>query len=262
MNTTNKPQKTVEGYYYDAQIKRFLTQFMSIFSGLRVRTGKREDVEYEEMEVPIVYGSKDRVAAAILAGNTQNKPIRLPTMSAYMSDLAFAANRNAGAGVTRSTPFLPQGGILPNDVKVIHQIRPIPYDLRVDLSIYTSNMDQHFQILEQILMLFNPTIQIQTSDAQFDATKIVSVELDGINFNENYPSGVDRRKIQTTLSFIMPVWIAPPAEERANIVQRIMMRIHTGTFEDFVIDSANGLDSEYEEYASSDPLRGLGSGEG
>lgn len=254
MSGLKKPQINITGYYYDAQLKRYLTQFMSIFAGLTVRTGKREDGEIREIEVPVVYGSKDRVAAAIMTGNTQNKPVRLPTMSAYMTDLAFAPQRNVGAGNTRSTPHLPQGGILPNDVSVVHQTRPIPYDMRVDLTLYTSNIDQHYQMLEQILVFFNPTLEIQTSDNNFDWTKIISVELTDIRFNENFPAGTDRRKIQTTLSFYVPIWISPPAELKKNLVQKIFARIHTGSFEDFVIDSQAPGEDGYELIASTDQL--------
>lgn len=254
MTGLKKPQINIQDFYYDAQLKRFLTQFMSIFAGLTVETGKREDGETRLMEVPVVYGSKDRVAAAIMAGNTQNKPIRLPTMSAYMTDLAFAPNRNAGAGTTRHIAHLPQGGMVPNDISVVYQSKPIPYDIRVDLTLYTSNIDQHFQMLEQILMFFNPTLEIQTSDAAFDWTKIVSVELTDVRFNENYPAGTDRRKIQTTLSFIVPIWISPPAEIKKNLIQKIFARIHTGSFEDFVIDSSSPDTDGYEMMASSDPL--------
>lgn len=256
MSGLKKPQLNIQGYYYDAQLKRFLTQFMSIFAGLTVRTGKRGSGEINELAVPVVYGSKDRVAAAIAAGNTQNKPIRLPSMSAYMTDLAFSPQRNVGAGVSRSMAHLPQGGIMPNDLSVVHQIRPIPYDMRVDLTIYTSNIDQHFQMLEQILVFFNPTLEIQTSDAAFDWTKIISVELQGMNFNENYPAGTDRRKIQTTLTFYMPIWLSPPAEMKKNLVQSILMRLHTGSFEDFVLDSQDPDASDYEVIASADGIYG------
>lgn len=254
MTGLKKPQINIQGYYYDAQLKRYLTQFMSIFAGLTVRTGKRGNGEVSELAVPVVYGSKDRVAASILASNTQNKPIRLPMMSAYLTDLAFAPQRNTGAGQTRSIPHLPQGGMMPDDLTVVHQSRPIPYDLRVDLTLYTSNIDQHFQILEQILVFFNPTLEIQTGDSAFDWTKIVSVELSNVTFNENYPAGTDRRKIQTTLSFYVPIWISPPADLKRNLVQKIFARLHTGSFEDFVLDSTDQNTDEYELIATSDVL--------
>lgn len=261
MSGLKKPQINIQGYYYDAQLKRYLTQFMSIFAGLTVKTGKRENGEQLEIEVPIVYGSKDRVVAAMMAGNTQNKPIRLPTMSAYMTDLAFNPQRNAGAGMYRTTAHLPQGGILPNDVSIVHQVKPVPYDMMVDLTIYTSNIDQHFQMLEQVLTFFSPTLMIQSSDAALDWTKIVSVELQRVSFNENYPAGTDRRKIQTTLSFYVPIWISPPAEMKQNLVKKIMARIHTGSFEDFVIDSQSPDEEGYEVIASADQLNVNGQAE-
>ena len=255
---SRKPQSTVEGYFYDEQLKKYLAHFMNIFTGLTVRTGKRDEEEYTEMAVPVTYGSKDRVAAAIASGNTQNKPIRLPAMSAYMTGMSFAPGRNAGSGTSRTVPFLKQGGIMPHDVTSIVQYRPIPYDIRIDLTIYTTNIDQHFQLLEQILIYFNPVLQIQHTDAAFDMTKITSVELESINFNENYMPGTTRRKIQSTLTFYMPVWISAPVAMRDNLTKKILTKIHTGTFEDFVLDAGDPLgEPDYDVLHDVSVLEGM-----
>ena len=248
----SKNQQTIREFFYDAQIERYLTQFMHIFSGLQVQTGVRGDGERKMMAVPVVYGSRDRVSAAIRANNTQNSLISVPMMSCYLKELGFDWKRNAGANNYRDTPYIPQGGIFPQDVKTIHQARPSPYTMHVEVLLYTSNQEQHMQILEQIMVYFNPTLEIQTSDASHDWTKIVSVDLMDIRFNENYAAETQGRLIQTALTFEVPVWISSPTSIRNNLVKDIFLRIHTGSFEDFLLDSASaGNEDQYENVASA-----------
>lgn len=242
---TTKDQVTIRNHFYDAQIERYMTQFMHIFSGMQVHTGIRANGERRLLEVPVVYGSKDRVAAAIRANHTQNALVPVPIMSCFLKELMFDWDRNVGANTYRDTPYMEQGGIYPQDVKSIHQAKPIPYTMQMEVLLFTSNHDQHMQILEQLMVYFNPTLEIQTSDASHDWTKIVSVEMTDIRFNENYPAETQGRVIQTAMTFKVPVWISAPTTIRDNLVKDIFLRIHTGSFEDFLLDSIS-IDNETE----------------
>jgi hypothetical protein len=96
------------------------------------------------------------------------------------------------------------------------------------------------QILEQILVLFNPDLQIQKSDAPFDWTKLTSVELTDISNEENYPSGADRRIIQWTLTFKMPIFLSIPMGVKDDLVRKIVLQIGVGDFTDMVEVDQNG----------------------
>ena len=214
-----------DGYYYDQQLKRYVLQFMAIFTGLQVQIGKWNEKEERLVNVPIHYGAQDRVVAAIMSDNTQNKPIRLPTMSAYLRNVDLATDRMHGTGVERRNTYTPVGGLIPDDVQVIHQRQPVPYNIDIDLAIYASNTDQMFQMLEQILPLFEPQLTIQVSDGLFDPQRITSVHLTRISNDSPYPIGTDRRIIQQTLSFRMPVHLSIPAEVRKDFVNKVLIRI-------------------------------------
>lgn len=239
-----------DGYYYNQQIKSYLLQFMAIFTGLQVQIGKWNDRDERLISVPIHYGTPDRVVAALLGDNTQNKPLRLPVMSAYMRNINIARQRMHGTGVERRNAYVPTGGLVPNDIQVIHQRMPVPYDLDVDLSIYCSNDDQRLQILEHILPLFDPQLSLQTSDAPFDWTRITTVQLERINNDTPAPVGTDRRIVQSTLSFSLPIYLDTPADVRKDYVNKILMRIAavdtlaTDSFE--IIGDIDGQGIPYE----------------
>lgn len=217
----------MDNYYFNNQLARYIVQFMHIFNGLKVITGKRENGETKELFVPIHYGSRDRVTSSILNENTQNKPLRLPVMSCYMTGIVYADDRKKGVGTVRSSTFVPRGGILPDDARVVYQLMPNPYNITMSLSVYTSNINTQHQIIEQIFMLFDPILQIQISDSAFDWTKLTTVFLRDINYEENYPSGTDRRMIVTTITFDIPIYISAPANLKDQIIKDIYARIGT-----------------------------------
>lgn len=212
-------------FYYAEQFKRYNIQFMSIFAGMLVQIGMNEEKEPRLAKVPCTFASRDRVVGAIKGENTQNKPIRLPLTSAFLANISPAPQRRKGTPTQRRTPYMPTGGLFPDDIKVVQQRMPIPYDLTYNLNIWASNQDQHYQILEQILMIFPPNIQIQVSDEPFDWTKISMVELVDVGLEENLPMGGDRRVIQSMLTFVIPGWISVPADVHERYIRDIYVRL-------------------------------------
>ena len=213
------------GYYYNHQLRQYLLQFMAIFAGMVVSVGKTNEVESRTIKVPIKNSSSDRVVASIKSENTQNKPVRLPLLAATLTNVVLAPQLRKGIGQTRRHSEMPTGGIFPDDIRVVKQRMPVPYVATFDLGIWASNQDQHYQIVEQILMLFSPVLQIQTSDDVNDWARITTVEMVGINFEENVPPGVDRRLIQSTFNFEVPIYISAPSEVHDKFVQDIFLRI-------------------------------------
>lgn len=216
---------TEETYFYDAQIRQYIIQAMAVFAELKVMVGASETKEPRLINVPIHYGAKDRITASIKADNTKNKPIRVPCASVYMSSLNLAPELRKGLGQTRRNTYLASGGVFPTDIKVAYQTMPVVYRSTIELSLFVSSTDQHFQILEQILSIFNPSIQLQTSDEVLDWTKITMMELTGINFDQQYPTGSERRIITSSLTFEMPVYIGVPSNIRDNFIKSVMIRI-------------------------------------
>ena len=214
-----------QGYYFNYQLRRYIVQCMAIFAGMQAEIGKFEDKEARLIKVPITYGSKDRVVADIKAENTQNKPLRLPIMSMYLMNIELAPELRKGVAVARRHTVMPIGGEFPTDFEVVSQRQPVPYRVYVELSIFASNTQQHHQILEQILMIFDPQVQIQSTEDLLDWTKITTVELTGVRLEENHPAGADRRIIQSTLDFTLPVYISAPADVHKQYIEDIYMRV-------------------------------------
>ena len=248
-----------EKFYYDNQLRSYVVQFAAIFQGMQVEVGSRDDVEPHLIGVPVKNASSDRVVAAIKNENTQNKPIRLPLMSFQLVNIELAPELRKGVGTQRRQAYVPTGGLVPDDIKVVRQRMPVPYRATFELAIWASNQDQHYQIVEQILSIFDPMIQIQTSDDTFDWRKITTVELVGINFDENTTPAADRRLIQTPLTFSMPIYLAIPAEVHSQFIKDVFLRIGAVSADlDNSYDVIADLDSqgvEYDQIFSGDDVQ-------
>lgn len=222
----NFNEESLNEYHYSEQFKRHLVQFMAIFTGLQVSSGKNDyGPETQYIRVPIRLGSSDRVVDAIISDNTQNKMIRAPILSTSIMGLYKADDLRKGTGQTSRDVQLPRGGSLPTDLKNITKLMPIPYRLNIDLTVFTTNMRHMFEILEQILILFDPTLQLQLSDDYSDWTKISVIKLEDINWNTNTPIGTDRRLMRTDLSFTLPIYLSAPINIRNNVVNKIRLRL-------------------------------------
>lgn len=219
---------SLEHYYYADQLRDHMIQFMAIFSGLQVSIGKN-DVESDSdlITVPILYGSRDRVVSHVFTEHTQNKMIRLPIMSANLNDIQLALDYLKGVDEIRKDVRLPLGGAIPDDLTRIDTYQSIPYRTEMELGFHCSNTRHRFEMLEQILMLFSPTIQIQVSDNFGNRQNIIAVNLENIQLDENYPAGEDRRIISDIMTFSFIMYLTPPANLRNKIVKDIKIRMQT-----------------------------------
>jgi len=242
---------SLRAYYYNKQLKKFITAFANVFTGLEVRTGKGKDGSVSTIQVPIVYGSRDRVVQAIASSHTQNKLYTLPMMACYLQAIIIDPTRLHGVNQMDRRRYLPQGGVIPDDIKALVRVMPIPYTMQMELSVHASNTDQLFQMMEQILILFDYDMQVEFNDAGPDWARITKLVLTSINNEEVYPAGTEKRALVWSLTFDLPVWLSPPAEIRTNIINDIKIRF--GNIDGFELNEidADGNPAPFNEIFTS-----------
>jgi hypothetical protein len=106
---------------------------------------------------------------------------------------------------------------------------PTPFKLTMKADLWTSNTDQKLQLLEQILVLFNPSLELQTTDNYIDWTSLSAMYLTSTNFSSRtIPQGAESDIDICSLDFEMPVFISPPAKvKKLGIVQSIVANVFT-----------------------------------
>jgi hypothetical protein len=229
-------------HFYDGQVRRYLTQMMRILANFPVKDGKGQT-----KEVPVTYGDLTRQVANIIRENSENKLPSAPRIAVYLTGLELDKDRLTDATYTRKTNIREREW---DDVNkeylntqgksyTVERLIPTPYLMRINADIWTSNTDQKLQLLEQILVLFNPSLEMQTTDNFIDWTSITVVNLENVTWsNRSVPVGVDSEIDIATLTFSVPIYISPPTKVRkmgviTNIITS-MFNEQLGTIEDGV----------------------------
>ena len=106
----------------------------------------------------------------------------------------------------------------------VERIMPAPYKLTFSTDIWTTNTDQKLQIFEQLSYLFNPSLELQTTDNYVDWTSLTVLQLKSTNWtSRQVPQGTNQDIDILNLTFETPIWITPPAKvKRMGIITKII----------------------------------------
>ena len=224
-------------FFYDEQIRRFLLQFTRIFSNFQVEYGRNEEgTAHTLVRVPIRYGDSSRQVQTIMQNNSANFMTSVPMMSFYVSGLDYdrprmqepyfvskTSVRQRTYDENTQTYETTQGNAF-----TLERLMPVPYKLTLKLDIWTSNTNQKMQLLEQIVVLFNPALEIQSTDNYIDWTSLSIVQLESTQWtSRSVPVGTDDNIDVATMTFSLPIWISSPAKvKKLGVVERIIANIH------------------------------------
>jgi len=217
-------------YFYDGQIRRYLLQVIRLLSNFVVRYGDGTLVR-----VPVMYGDPDRQAASILNQNSENTVLSAPRIAVYITDLELDTNRLADASFVGKMSVRERGideatGLYNSsqgDMYTVERLMPTPYKLSLKVDMWSTSNDQKLQILEQILMLFNPSLEIQTTDNYIDWTSLSVVDLVSVTYSSrSVPVGGATEIDIATLTLATPIYISPPAKvKRLGVVTNIVTNV-------------------------------------
>jgi hypothetical protein len=224
-------------FFYDEQIRRFLLQFARIFNNFDVEYGRNEEgTNHTLVRVPVKYGDWTRQAQTVLNNNSASTMPSTPMMTFYITGLDYdrprmqepyyVSNiqvRQRTYEEATDTYETTQGNAF-----TIERLMPVPYKLTLKLDIWTSNTNQKMQLLEQILVLFNPSLEIQSTDNFLDWTSLSVVELESVQWTSRViPVGTENPIDVATLTFTLPIWISSPAKvKKLGVVERIIAAVY------------------------------------
>jgi len=223
-------------HFYDGQIRRYLTQTIRFFSNFVV---KYEDGTLHR--IPVVYGGADRQVASIMRQNSENVVNSVPRISVYITELKLDRDRMADATYTGTLNFRNRDvDPLSNTYNSnqgrsysVERIMPTPFKLSMKVDIWASSTDQKLQILEQILIFFNPSIELQTNDNYLDWTSLSVLNLDDITWSSaSIPIGTNLNIDVATLTVDTPIWLSAPAKvKQLGVITKIITNIKETAYE-------------------------------
>lgn len=225
----------MQQFFYDEQIRRFLLQFARIFSNFQVMYGAQGSPEESLVRVPVRYGDASRQAQTIIQENSANSMPSTPLITFYITGMEYDRPRmqepyfvskmqvrQRTYDQETETYETTQGNAF-----TIERLMPVPYKMTINCDFWTSNTNQKFQLFEQISTLFNPALEIQSTDNFIDWTSLTTVDLDRVNWSSrSIPVGTENPIDIMTMTFSIPIWVSAPAKvKKLGVVEKIVMGI-------------------------------------
>jgi hypothetical protein len=226
----------MQQFFYDEQIRRFLLQFARMFSNFQVEYGKDAEGNPTLIRVPVRYGDSTRQAQTVLQNNSASSMPSTPLITFYITALEYDRARLQEPYFVSKTQVRQRTydsdtesyETTQGNAFTIERLMPVPYTLTLNTDIWTSNTNQKFQLFEQISTLFNPALEIQSTESYLDWTSLSVVELDAVRWSSRIiPVGTEDPIDIMTMTFTIPIWITSPAKiKKLGVVEKIIASIY------------------------------------
>lgn len=214
-----------DNYFYNQTIKLHIVNFGKFFSDIKIqRTDKDGDV-LKTILVPITFIPKEKWLIRVEKSDANinrddNDPS--PTTQMILPRLAYDLidfHYDAGRKLNGLNKFC---GPVSNGVQSYQNGRA-PYNFVFELYITTKNLDDGYQIIEQILPYFQPAAITKVYDnpvLQPDNASDIPIVLDGVTDGKIFEDAGNwdrRRFLMWTLRFTVKGWMYGPVHEGSII---------------------------------------------
>ncbi len=243
----------MQTFFYDQQIRRFILQFIRMLSNFQVEFGQDTEGNKALLRVPVFYGDASRQASQIIRGNSENALNNVPAIAVYVAGITYDRERvqeptfvdhmsirQRGVDPATGDLYNVQGGSY-----TVDRLMPVPYRLQLRADVWTSNTEQKLQLIEQLAILFNPALEIQSTSNYIDWTSLSYVLLTDISWsNRTVPIGAEEPIDIATLTFDLPIWLSAPVKiKQLGVVTAMANGVYdlTGSVNPDVIDGLNAI---------------------
>ena len=222
-------------YFYDRQQPRFLEQIVRAFSGLQYMRGASGGNPPMLVQVPCRMASTNRMVGNIIANQSQNSLLTTPMITVWQTGIQGRTEdlQNRNFVDTRQVverDIDPLTGRYTSDrgqAYTVQRLMPLPFNMLVQVDVWTSNIDQKYQLEEQILTTMWPNFDIQNSENALDWTALTTIYFDDIvHTSRSLPVGTESEIEIMTFNLRLPIWLSPPAMVRQQtLIQTIVTNI-------------------------------------
>lgn len=232
-------------HYYHSLLRKYVVYFGSLFNDIAIERNDSSNTTIQTLSVPISYGPKQKFIARLEQDPDAAREIAiiLPRMSFEIAGIEYDNQRklNVQQKIVKQAPT--------NASEFSYTYTPVPYNIAFNLSIYSKNVEDGLQVLEQILPFFGPEwnnqlILIPELDIRMD----IALALQSVRMDDDYQGKLEiPRYIVSTLRFVMKAYLFGPVRN-SGIIKRVTTNL-------MMID--NKFNSNYillEGSSNNDPI--------
>lgn len=181
---------SVNNSYYNESIRKMVIAFGALFNSIYLHRRDESKQLVEKIRVPLVYGPKEkfiyRIKNESAITDETHVQITLPIIGFDMTSILYDTNRKINRLNKR----------IVGDRSTFAEV---PYNINFGLYVFTRNIDDNLQIVEQILPFFAPEYMISISVDEIYPSVDIPIILNSVAMNEDYEGGYETRRAVTSL---------------------------------------------------------------
>jgi hypothetical protein len=212
--------------FYWGTLRKCVVAFGNMFNNIYVDRFDENDQAEKTLKVPLAYAPKQKFLAKIdqqpgLAEEV-NFEVIIPRMSFEMTGMFYDGERKLAL-------IQQNRGINETSTTLNSQYVPVPYTLNFNLYVYSKNISDAHQIIEQILPFFNPDYTLSVKAVpDLNLNHDVNMTLSNVAFEDTYEGDFStRRMIIWTLSFVVKTNFFGPVRKQGLIKTTITNVYHS-----------------------------------
>ena len=226
-------------YFYNNTTRKLIVAFGTLFNNIEIH---REDSKVRN--VPLVYASKEKFYVTLKQNAALDRlgNMVLPRMGFIINDISYDFER-------KQSSIGKFHAVSANDKSHKKMFMPVPYDINIQLSIYSRNMIDGLQIVEQIVPFFKPSFNITINELDtMGVIRDIPIILESISHEDTSENDVADgfRLLRWDLDFIIKANFYGPVKDQ-KIIKKVYVDYHASTDGEFNED----VDERY--YVDIDP---------
>lgn len=191
-------------HFKNNSIRKLVIAFGSIFNGIQLEQTD-ENGASRTIQVPISYGPKEKFVKRLIEPSSISDKTRiqlsLPRMSFEFSQFIYDPLRKFNKTNQKISTVDTNGNINTTYAEV-------PYNFIINLSIYTRNLEENFQIMEQILPYFSPEFVVSLKMNSLNDSVDVPISIANSTLTQEYEGDFStRRFIVSSYQFVAKSYI-------------------------------------------------------
>lgn len=191
-------------HFKNDSIRKLVIAFGSIFNGVQLEQTDENNNE-RIFTVPISYGPKEKFVKRLTEPSSISDKTRieisLPRMSFELSQLAYDPLRKMNK-MNKKTSGMGSDG------NISSAYSEVPYNFVFNVSVYTRNLEENYQIMEQILPYFSPEFIVSLKMNTLNSSVDVPIAITNTTLTQEYEGDFStRRFIVSSYQFVAKSYI-------------------------------------------------------
>jgi hypothetical protein len=211
--------------YYNETVRKNIVAFGSLFNQITIQRTDSVGITTEYIRVPIVYGPKEKFIYRLTSENGLSDFTHIqnsfPKMGFDISNIIFDPSRKINRLFTKK--------IIGQNESSVGYVG-IPYNINFNLYVFTRNLDDNLQILEQIIPFFAPDFTVSINYNVLNQMVDVPIVMNDFNVVEDYESDfTTRRSVSGIYAFTMKTWIYGNIKNSTSaVIENANIRLYEG----------------------------------